>query len=209
MRNDSNDLFGALSSGLLDEIQRYFHKEDSNSAAGLLQTVFICSYMVLAPIFGYMGDRYKRKYIMAAGIFIWSGTVYLSTLLNENVRTRCKEAILVYTVAVDKIMFQEAGVTHFIQIARSISVLQGIGCLVDLLAGEETQSTWRNPQVSLNSSPIDVLGNLCLKCWQGGPEHFRPRQGGIHGNPVSRNHPCKQLPTGTVTLNQICRKILT
>lgn len=70
--------------GLLDEIQRYFHKEDSNSAAGLLQTVFICSYMVLAPIFGYMGDRYKRKYIMAAGIFIWSGTVYLSTLLNEN-----------------------------------------------------------------------------------------------------------------------------
>ena len=33
------------------------------------------------------------------------------------------------------------------------------------------------------------------------PEHFRPRQGGIHGNPVSGNHPCKQLPTGTVTLN--------
>ena len=22
-----------------------------------------------------------------------------------------------------------------------------------------------------------------------GPEHFRPRQGGIHGNPVSGNHP--------------------
>ena len=42
-----------------------------------------------------------------------------------------------------------------------------------------------------------------------GPEHFRPRQGGIHGNPVGRNHPCKQLPTGTVTLNQISGKILT
>jgi len=37
-------------------------------------------------------------------------------------------------------------------------------------------------------------------------EHFRPRQGGIHGNPVSGNHPCKQLPTGTVTLNQISGK---
>ena len=32
------------------------------------------------------------------------------------------------------------------------------------------------------------------------PEHFRPRQGGIHCNPVSGNYPCRQLPTGTVTL---------
>lgn len=107
MWNDSNDLFAALSSGLLDDIQKYFHIEDNNSAAGLLQTVFICSYMVLAPIFGYMGDRYKRKYIMAAGILIWSGTVYLSTLLDENVRTRWKEAVLVYIVTVDKLCFKK------------------------------------------------------------------------------------------------------
>jgi len=32
------------------------------------------------------------------------------------------------------------------------------------------------------------------------PEHFRLRQGGIHGNLLSRNHPSKQLPTGTITL---------
>ena len=31
-------------------------------------------------------------------------------------------------------------------------------------------------------------------------QHFRPRQRGNHGNPVSGNHPCRQLPTGTVTL---------
>lgn len=118
MGNDSNDLFAAFSSGLLDDIQKYFDIEDNNSAAGLLQTVFICSYMVLAPIFGYMGDRYKRKYIMAAGILIWSGTVYLSTLLDKKVRTRWKEAVLVYIVTVD--MFQEAGVTHF---SYTISIL--------------------------------------------------------------------------------------
>ncbi|KAJ7387333.1 Protein spinster 3 [Desmophyllum pertusum] len=70
--------------GLLDGIQKYFGIENNNSAAGLLQTVFICSYMVLAPIFGYMGDRYKRKYIMAAGILVWSGTVFASTLLNKD-----------------------------------------------------------------------------------------------------------------------------
>ena len=73
--------------GLLDGIQKYFDIQDNNSAAGLLQTVFICSYMVLAPVFGYMGDRYKRKYIMAAGILIWSGTVYASTMLSKNVST--------------------------------------------------------------------------------------------------------------------------
>ena len=42
-----------------------------------------------------------------------------------------------------------------------------------------------------------------------GPKHFRPGQGGIHGNPVSGNDPCNQLPTGTVTLNQISGKRLT
>ena len=96
-----------MSSGLLDDIQKYFRIEDNNSAAGLLQTVFICSYMVLAPIFGYMGDRYKRKYIMAAGILIWSGTVYLSTLLDKNVRTRWKEAVLVYIFTVDTVCFKK------------------------------------------------------------------------------------------------------
>uniref|UniRef100_A0A3Q2Q1Z9 SPNS lysolipid transporter 1, lysophospholipid n=1 Tax=Fundulus heteroclitus TaxID=8078 RepID=A0A3Q2Q1Z9_FUNHE len=34
--------------------------------------VFICSYMVLAPVFGYLGDRYNRKYIMCGGITFWS-----------------------------------------------------------------------------------------------------------------------------------------
>ena len=74
-----------LTPGLLDGIQKYF--SINNSEAGLLQTVFICSYMVLAPVFGYMGDRYKRKYIMAVGILIWSGTVFASTMLDKDVST--------------------------------------------------------------------------------------------------------------------------
>lgn len=70
--------------GLLNDIQKYFGIQNNNSAAGLLQTVFICSYMVLAPVFGYLGDRYRRKYLMATGILIWSGTVFLSTLLSKD-----------------------------------------------------------------------------------------------------------------------------
>ncbi|XP_029944736.1 protein spinster homolog 1 [Salarias fasciatus] len=56
--------------GVLPDIENYFLIDDSKS--GLLQTVFICSYMFLAPFFGYLGDRHNRKYIMSAGITFWS-----------------------------------------------------------------------------------------------------------------------------------------
>ncbi|KAJ3624989.1 hypothetical protein MTP99_018576 [Tenebrio molitor] len=55
--------------GILDDIQSYFHV--SNDKGGLLQTAFILSYMIFAPIFGYLGDRYSRKNIMAFGVFLW------------------------------------------------------------------------------------------------------------------------------------------
>ena len=71
--------------GILVKIQQWFKIEESNNLAGLLQTVFICSYMILAPVFGYLGDRFRRKYLMAAGIFVWSGTVFASTLMSPNV----------------------------------------------------------------------------------------------------------------------------
>uniref|UniRef100_A0A669EG74 Protein spinster homolog 1 n=1 Tax=Oreochromis niloticus TaxID=8128 RepID=A0A669EG74_ORENI len=56
--------------GVLPDIEHYFGINDTES--GLLQTVFICSYMFLAPVFGYLGDRYNRKYIMSGGITFWS-----------------------------------------------------------------------------------------------------------------------------------------
>ncbi|XP_053326837.1 protein spinster homolog 1 [Spea bombifrons] len=56
--------------GVLPDIASDFGIRDSDS--GLVQTVFICSYMVLAPVFGYLGDRYNRKYIMCVGISFWS-----------------------------------------------------------------------------------------------------------------------------------------
>ncbi|XP_060921711.1 protein spinster homolog 1 isoform X2 [Labrus mixtus] len=56
--------------GVLPDIEQYFGIDDSKS--GLLQTVFICSYMFLAPVFGYLGDRYNRKIIMSFGITFWS-----------------------------------------------------------------------------------------------------------------------------------------
>uniref|UniRef100_A0A8C6Q4X0 SPNS lysolipid transporter 3, sphingosine-1-phosphate (putative) n=1 Tax=Nothobranchius furzeri TaxID=105023 RepID=A0A8C6Q4X0_NOTFU len=55
--------------GVLSDIQKFFSISDST--AGLLQTVFICSFLLLAPLFGYLGDRYNRKYIMIGGLSVW------------------------------------------------------------------------------------------------------------------------------------------
>jgi MFS transporter, Spinster family, sphingosine-1-phosphate transporter len=44
--------------------------------SGRAFTAFMIGYFVTAPLFGYLGDRVTRKWLIAAGIFVWSlGTV--------------------------------------------------------------------------------------------------------------------------------------
>ena len=46
-------------SGILSQVQEYYKISDTE--AGFLQTIFVISYMIFAPVFGYLGDRYSRK----------------------------------------------------------------------------------------------------------------------------------------------------
>ena len=47
-----------------------------DGALGRINTIFMLGYFVTSPIFGYLGDRAPRKWLIAAGIFVWSlGTV--------------------------------------------------------------------------------------------------------------------------------------
>uniref|UniRef100_A0A7N8WPN4 SPNS lysolipid transporter 3, sphingosine-1-phosphate (putative) n=1 Tax=Mastacembelus armatus TaxID=205130 RepID=A0A7N8WPN4_9TELE len=69
--------------GVLTNIQTFFAISD-DSTAGLLQTVFICSFLLLAPAFGYLGDRYNRKYIMIAGISVWLLTALSSSFVTQS-----------------------------------------------------------------------------------------------------------------------------
>ncbi|KAK9888332.1 hypothetical protein WA026_000588 [Henosepilachna vigintioctopunctata] len=39
--------------------------------------------MIFAPIFGYMGDRYSRKLIMTAGVFLWSLTTLAGSFMTN------------------------------------------------------------------------------------------------------------------------------
>lgn len=67
--------------GVLLSIQQYF--QVGNAAAGLLQTVFIISYMLVAPLFGYLGDRYNRKIVMLVGMFVWSGSTLVASFVQD------------------------------------------------------------------------------------------------------------------------------
>ncbi|XP_059208097.1 protein spinster homolog 3-like [Centropristis striata] len=68
--------------GVLPNIQKFFDISDSISA--LIQTVFICSFLLLAPLFGYLGDRYNRKYIMIGGISVWLATAAGSSFVTQS-----------------------------------------------------------------------------------------------------------------------------
>ena len=73
----------SLRSGVLSDVKSFYNI--NNADTGLLQTSFIISYMLLSPIFGYLGDRYNRKIIMAVGIFFWSGVTLAGSFVPREV----------------------------------------------------------------------------------------------------------------------------
>lgn len=46
--------------------------EDAMAKTGLLATAFLLSYMLLAPVFGWLADRFPRWWIVAGGVGLWS-----------------------------------------------------------------------------------------------------------------------------------------
>jgi len=67
--------------GVLPKLKDYFKLNDKE--AGLLQTTFTCSYMLFAPLFGYLGDRFPRKYVIAIGICFWSGMTLAGSFIDN------------------------------------------------------------------------------------------------------------------------------
>jgi MFS family permease len=69
-----NYLDRSVMPAVLSDIKSHFALSDGQ--IGRINTIFMLGYFVTSPIFGYLGDRVSRKWLIAAGIFIWSlGTV--------------------------------------------------------------------------------------------------------------------------------------
>ncbi len=66
----------------------------TDAQLGTLQTAFLWGYFLTSPIFGYLGDRMPRRWLVAAGVFVWS----LGTLMCGHVGTF--GALLIFRVLV-------------------------------------------------------------------------------------------------------------
>lgn len=55
----------------------------SDEQLGTLQSAFIWGYFLTSPVFGYLGDRVPRRWLITAGVLVWS----LGTLMSGHVGT--------------------------------------------------------------------------------------------------------------------------
>ena len=65
---------------MLEDIEDEFGM-DEEWMGGLIQTAFIVCYVIGAPLFGYFGDRYSRKWLIVLGIFMWSSSIMASSFM--------------------------------------------------------------------------------------------------------------------------------
>ncbi len=52
------------------QIKGEFHI--SNAQWGLLTSIFLVSYSVVSPVMGWLGDRYRRNWLLGLGVGLWS-----------------------------------------------------------------------------------------------------------------------------------------
>ena len=66
--------------GVLEDIEKEFDM-DKEWMGGLIQTAFTVFYIIGAPVFGYFGDRYSRKWLIILSIVMWSTSTMVSTFM--------------------------------------------------------------------------------------------------------------------------------
>jgi MFS family permease len=66
---------------LISEIKEDF--DIDNDLVGLLHSSFFILFVIGVPVYGYLGDRYNRKYLLSFSIFLWNitnlGSSFLTT----------------------------------------------------------------------------------------------------------------------------------
>ena len=67
--------------GVQPLIQREFHINDAQT--GLLTSAFFLTYMLIAPMTGWLGDRLPRKPLIIAGALIWSAATLLTATVHS------------------------------------------------------------------------------------------------------------------------------
>ena len=83
---------GAIVNALLLKFQQEFGFTPTLALGGLLSTAFMVSYMIAAPVFGRLAERYSRWILVGVGVGLWSlasGASGLAPTFLALLATRC------------------------------------------------------------------------------------------------------------------------
>ena len=73
-------------------VQREFKISDTQ--IGILSSAFFFCYMLAAPCVGWLGDKVRRKYLVASGILLWSGFTLLTWLVHDYAQLLIRHTIV-------------------------------------------------------------------------------------------------------------------
>lgn len=105
----------------------------------VLFAVFICSFMVAAPIFGYLGDRFNRKVILSCGIFFWSIVTLSSSFISKEVQHHIHLDRICRTIAAHEVRWCSTGPPcHTLHWRANYSVMLRICLMLRLVKWNET-----------------------------------------------------------------------
>jgi MFS family permease len=78
--------------GVQTLVQREFHINDAQT--GFLTSAFFFTYMLIAPLTGWLGDRLPRKPLIIAGALIWSAATLLTATVHSYETLLIRHAIV-------------------------------------------------------------------------------------------------------------------
>jgi len=78
--------------GVQTLVQREFHLDDAS--VGTLTTCFFLTYMLAAPLTGWLGDRFPRKPLIVAGALLWCGCNILTAFVHSYAALNVRHAAL-------------------------------------------------------------------------------------------------------------------
>src|SRR5579884_1678084 len=79
------NLFNFIDRYVLPGVQPLIQKEFlvNDAQIGLLTSAFFFTYMIVAPLTGWLGDRFPRRPLIVAGALIWSAATLLTATVHS------------------------------------------------------------------------------------------------------------------------------
>jgi MFS family permease len=140
----------------------------SKTEGGFLGTIFLLGFFITAPIFGSLGDRMSRKWLLATGAFLWSAATFASGSTSTALGLFAARAL----VGVGEASFTTLAPTLIDDVAptdkktswQSIFQLAApVGSALGFVAGGILSSRWGwRHAFWAGAGPGILLGTLCL-----------------------------------------------